>query len=189
MKIDSKIAAFVLGLVVVFAGQIKAEELEDRGITLGARGQFFEPKDPDGDGEWSGGAQLRVFLNESFALEGSADYRREKFNSTRVDIYPLQASLLAYVIQAKPVGVFLLGGAGWYFTHVDAPSPADDQTDDRFGLHAGAGVEYRMSNTWSLDATYRYVWLDNLKTKNADLEDKEFDDNGQMVTVGLNYNF
>src|SRR5688572_7069165 len=88
---------------------VSAEEFKERGLTLGPRAQFFDPK--EGEGDWSGGAQTRFYFNESIALEGSIDYRREEFGETDVDIYPVQASLLAYIIEAKPVGLFALGGA------------------------------------------------------------------------------
>ncbi len=178
----------LLGFFTLVAGsRLHASDLEDRHLTIGPRAEYFDPK--GGDATWSGGAQVRYFFTQALAIEGSADYRREKFGDTRVDVVPVQASLLAYIIQPKPFGVYLLGGTGWYYRRINPPSPAQHDTDDRFGLHAGGGVEYRISNSWSLDGSYRYVWIDSIKTQDAQLQNKEFDDKGQMVTIGLNYNF
>lgn len=180
--------ATLLGILAVSSGpRLHAADYSDRHFTIGPRAQYFDPK--DGDSQWSGGLQARYYLNQALAIEGSADYRRQKYGDTRVDYVPLQASLLAYLVQPKPVGFFLLGGVGWYYTRINPPSPAEHNTDDRLGLHAGAGVEFRLADHWSLDGTYRYVWLDSINTKNAALEDKELDDKGNMVTIGLNYIF
>jgi len=185
----NKIAlATLLGLFILAPGsRSRAGDFGDRHFTIGPRAMYFDPK--DGDSKWSGGAQLRWYMNQAIALEGSADYRRQKFGDTTVHYVPLQATLLGYLVQPKPFGVFLLGGVGWYYTRIEPPSPAEHDTDDRLGLHAGAGVEYRVAEHWSLDGTYRYVWLDTFKTKTADLEDKELSDEGHMVTIGLNYIF
>jgi opacity protein-like surface antigen len=186
-KIKIALASLAGFLTLTAGSRVHAEDLQDRHLTIGPRAQYFAPK--DGDDNWSGGAQVRYFFSQAFAIEGSADYRREKYGDTRVDVVPLQASLLAYIVQPKPFGVFLLGGAGWYYRRINPPAPAEHDTDDRLGLHAGGGVEYRISNSWSLDGTYRYVWIDSLKTKDSALQDKELDEKGQMVTIGLNYNF
>lgn len=158
------------------------------GVTFGPRASYFQAKDAD-EGTWSGGAQLRVRPVPALGFEGSIDYRQEKYGKTRVDVYPVQFSLLAYILPIKPVNVFLLGGAGWYFTHVDRPNPAADSTDNRFGLHAGVGAEFNLNSAWSIDGTYRYVWLENFSSKDDTLFDKEFSDSGVQVTIGLNYHF
>ncbi len=157
-------------------------------VSFGPRATYFKPK--DGDGVWSGGAQLRIRPWRFLGFEGSVDYRREKFESTRVDVYPVQASVLAYILPMRSVDIFLLGGGGWYYTHVDRPSPADDETKHRFGAHAGAGVDIYLSRAWSIDGTYRYIWLEKFNsTDDSNLLDKELDDRGSQVTIGLNYHF
>lgn len=179
-------AVLVAGLFV----SARADDSDDKvtGVSFGPRASYFMPKDSDDD-TWSGGAQLRVRPWQGLGFEGSIDYRREKFGDTRVHVYPVQASVLAYILPTKPFNIFLLGGGGWYYTTVDRPSPNDDTTDHRFGLHAGGGMEYFLSDDWSLDATYRYVWLEDVKSKDANLFDKEFNDSGSQLTAGLNYHF
>src|ERR1700675_4519106 len=111
-----------------------ADDIPNTGLSLGGRGTYYNPS--DGNGSWYGGAQLRLHLGTVFAVEGSVDYRRNKFGSTRVDTFPVQASALFYLFPGR-VSPFILGGAGWYFTNVDTPTGND--TQNRFGVHAGGG--------------------------------------------------
>ncbi len=40
-----------------------------------------------------------------------------------------------------------------------------------------------LDSVWSIDSTYRYVWVEDIKSKEADFTDKDFDDHGHMVTI------
>jgi hypothetical protein len=159
------------------------------GISLGGRGMYSKPKDAD-KGEWSGGAQLRLHITPAFAVEGSADVRQDRFGDTVVDIIPVQASLLLYLFPGQVVSPYLLGGAGWYYTHIKAGSPFDDRTDHRFGPHAGAGLQAWLNKYWSLDGSYRYVWLSAYRSRDAAHPlGRDINDSGYMVTGALNYHF
>lgn len=159
------------------------------GLSLGARGMYFKPLDAD-TGNWSGGAQVRLHLGGTFAVEGSADLRQDRFGDTVVDLIPVQASLLAYLFPGKPVSPYLLAGAGWYYTHIKAGSPFDDRTDHRFGPHAGAGLQLWLNKIWSLDGSYRYVWLSAYRSRDAAHPlGREIRDRGWMVTAALNHHF
>lgn len=162
------------------------DDIKNTGLSLGGRGTYYNPA--DGDGSWYGGAQLRAHLGPIFALEGSIDYRNSDFGpNTTIHTYPVLVSALVYLYPGR-VAPFLLGGVGWYLTHVET-SGASDSDDSRFGAHAGGGVEIYLSRSWSLDATYRYVWVENVESTNAPPLQKDFDDNGHMITAGLNYHF
>jgi hypothetical protein len=156
-----------------------------RGISLGPRFSVFKPDDGD---EWvgHGGLQLRIHMSKIFALEGSAEYRRRRLAGGRVDIFPVQASLLAYLIP-NPVRIvpFILGGGGWYFTHVDTPT-ADD-TRSRFGAHAGGGLQLWLHRNWSVDASYRHFWLEDIE--GGSVLNQRFEDNGHQLTGALNFHF
>jgi opacity protein-like surface antigen len=179
---------FALGLLVSFSAPSYADDDDDVGdVSFGPRASYYMPE--DGDETWSGGAQLRLWRDKPLSLEGSIDYRREKFGSTRVDVYPVQASLLLNFLPGQEFNVFGLGGAGWYYTHIDRAGALDDDTDHRFGFHAGAGLEFMLGSGWSIDGTYRYIWLEDFASEDASIEDKDFDDSGSQVTIGLNYHF
>jgi opacity protein-like surface antigen len=180
-------------LPISFAG-LDAWALDDdddhfpkSGLSLGGRAAYYEPDEAD-DGEFFGGAQLRLYLSRAIALEGSIDYRRNDFGATRIDTFPVQASLLAYILPGMPVNPFLLGGVGWYYTNIEGPGGFDD-TQHRFGVHAGGGLQLFINPYWSIDGTYRFIWLEKIESRDASLLDKDFDDNGHMITAALNFHF
>ncbi|MBS0152367.1 MAG: outer membrane beta-barrel protein [Nitrospira sp.] len=155
-------------------------------FSIGGRATYFNPK--EGDDRWFGGAQVRVHPIRYLAVEGSVDYRRNDFGSTKVHSYPVQGSLMIYPLGLKRISPFILGGGGWYFTTVTGPGGFDD-TQQRFGGHVGGGVQVFISNQVSADASYRHIWLEKIESKSASLDDKKFNDNGHMITVGLNFHF
>ena len=155
-------------------------------FSLGGRATYWDQK--DGSDRWFGGAQVRLHPSHYFAIEGSADYRREKFDGTKTHTYPVQASLLIYPLGTTRLAPFILGGGGWYYTTVDGPGNFSD-TQNRFGAHAGGGLQLFLTDHISVDGTYRYIWLEKLESKNASLDDKKFDSNGHMITIGLNFHF
>lgn len=177
-------SALAAGLAVVplLAAPACADDYEARaGTTLGARAMFFDPKGAD-DGSWSGGGQLRFHLSPTLAIEGSADWRQNTYQGTVIDVYPVQASLLVYLLPHQPVSPLLIGGGGWYHTKVRGQS-----AQNRFGPHAGAGLEWFLHRNWSIDATYRYVWLERFRDNPANPLRRDYDDSGSMVTAGINY--
>jgi hypothetical protein len=55
-------------------------------FSIGGRAMYFDPE--DGKNHWFGGAQVRAHLGDIFAIEGSADYRKNDFGDTTVHTYP-----------------------------------------------------------------------------------------------------
>lgn len=164
------------------------QKVGDYAFSIGPRAAFMKPKGAE-KGSWYGGAQARLGLGESIGLEGSIDHRKNDFpGATRVIVYPVQASLLAYLVPSAPVSPFLLGGGGWYFTRVEGPGGFHD-TSYRFGPHAGAGLELALGPSLSLDGSYRYVWLKEIESRDVNALTAEYDDSGYMVTIGLNVKF
>jgi opacity protein-like surface antigen len=149
---------------------------------------YFDPVDAD-EGDFSGGGQVRLHFSPAIALEGSIDYRRSDFENTQTHIYPVQASLLAYLMPGKAISPFLLAGAGWYFTEVEGPGT--DENQNRFGPHVGGGLQAFLNKSWSIDATYRYVWLEDIESRDnvTNLLEKDYNDSGSMITAGLNFHF
>ncbi|MBK6879251.1 MAG: porin family protein [Elusimicrobia bacterium] len=177
---------FFLSLPLVHS----AEELGvgDTGFSIGPRASYFKAKDAE-EGSYSAGVQARAHLTPVLGVEGSIDYRKDKYaNDVSIKTYPVQASLLAYLVPHSPISPYLLGGTGWYFTRVSGGT-AETQTDNRFGLHAGAGLEARLNEFLSVDGSYRYVWLEDIETKSASALDKTYNDQGSMITVAVNFLF
>ena len=154
------------------------------GVTLGGRASYFRPKDAD-SGSLYGGAQLRGHITSVVAVEASADYRQNKYGGTVVDVYPVQASLLLYLAPSWVVSPYILGGVGWYHTHI-----RDGATSERYGPHAGAGLEIALARHWTIDGSYRYLWTQSLTAPTTTSPaGKNFSDNGFMLTAALNYRF
>lgn len=42
---------------------------------------------------------------------------------------------------------------------------------------------------WSVDSTYRYIWLEKIESQDQNIVDKKYNDNGHMVTIGINFHF
>lgn len=154
------------------------------GVTFGGRAAYYRPKDAD-HGTLNGGAQLRLHVTSVVAVEGSADYRQNKYGGTTVDIVPVQASLMLYLAPNFVVSPYILGGVGWYYTHIQG-----DGTTHRYGPHAGAGLEVALARHWSIDGSYRYLWTQSLHAPTtASPAGKDFSDHGFLLTAGLNYRF
>jgi opacity protein-like surface antigen len=156
-------------------------------LSIGGRAMYYDPK--EGDANWYGGAQVRLHPWHYLAIEGSADYRRNDFGGgTRVHSYPVQVSALIYPLGTTRLAPFILGGGGWYYTTVSGPGGFDN-TQNRFGLHAGGGLQFFFNKHVSIDSTYRYIWLEKIESKDQNIVDKKFNDNGHMITIGLNFHF
>jgi opacity protein-like surface antigen len=188
------LAAMTITVVGLFYGgstsPAAAETLfDDVNIGLfsaGGRATYFDPK--EGDSNWFGGGQVRIHPFHFLAVEGSVDYRRTEIHSTKVRTFPVHGSVLLYPFGTKRLSPFILGGAGWYFTNVEGPGDFD-KTQHRFGAHAGGGLQLFLTEFLSLDGTYRHIWLEKIDSRDASLRDKQFRDNGHMVTFGLNLHF
>ncbi len=161
----------------------------DKGfLSIGGRATYFDPKGVDGN--WFGGAQVRVHLLPVFAVEGSTDYRTTDFaSSSREDYFPVQVSGLLYLLPGKRLSPFILGGGGWYYSHI-ARENADDDTDKRFAPHVGGGIQLMVTDDLSVDGSYRYILFDDRAggSKERTFGD-QFSDKSHMVTIGINLHF
>lgn len=179
-----KILMAMAALAVLFAaGPARADD-ENKigtkpGLEFGARGEWYHPK--GGTNRWSGGAQLRAHMSKWWALEAAGDYRK----LSGADVYPLQGSLLGYLFPDSPVTPFILAGAGWYFVHGDSQRGSSDV----WGPHVGGGIQAYLNQRWSIDGTYRYIWIENHHNDPNNAAAAAWSTEGHMVTVGLNYHF
>jgi len=181
-------AALLLAVPMMVFADGGATGVGTKVLSIGPRAVYVTPKDAD-EGTWSGGAQARLHISPSLALEGSIDYRSNTyFHITTIKTYPVQATILAYLMPGVFVSPYLLAGAGLYYTEVDGPLNFTN-TYSRFGVHAGAGLEIMINQSLSLDGSYRYVWLESVTSKDQNAIDKTYEDSGSMITVALNFLF
>jgi opacity protein-like surface antigen len=157
-------------------------------FSIGSMVTYSSPNDAD-EGQWYGGAQARLYLSPDLELEGSIARRSNNYGGlTTVQTYPVQMSLLKYLMPGAGWSPFLLGGGGWYYTRVTGPV-GFIHTSFRFGVHIGAGLEVMLNDTLSLDGSYRYVWLESVTSKDENALDKTYQDSGSMITIALNLLF
>lgn len=161
----------------------------EKALSIGPRMTYATPQDAD-SGQWNFGVQARLHISPALGLEGSIDARSNNYyNITTIKTYPVQVSLLAYLMPGGLLSPYLLGGAGWYYTQVSGPFDYE-HTNSRFGTHAGAGVELMVNEFISVDGSYRYIWLESVaSTGTSNILDKNYQDSGSMITVALNFLF
>jgi hypothetical protein len=157
------------------------------GLSVGARAAYYRAS-----GGYSGdlmqGAQARYHFTRRWAAEASADFRREKAGSARVDVVPLQLSALLYLMpQGYRLAPYLLAGGGWYYTRFYAPESRDEFL---FGPHAGGGAEYYYNTAWSADFSCRYQWAEDPHSQDlAHPLGRNLSGKGVMFTLAVNYSF
>lgn len=152
-------------------------------FTLGPRAGYLRAAGAE-DGAWFGGAQARLRLMDRLAAEGSIEFHQEKFDNLTVTQYPVQVSALLFPISLEKIYLYILAGAGWYYTRFDFdPGAGDDDTDGDFGWHVGGGVEIWLNETISVNGDIRYIFL---RPANDDIPDPEDFDYWQ-ITIGLNF--
>ncbi len=187
-KLHGLITAAALFLAGAAFASTDDSGVGDEGFSIGPRATFFKPRDAD-KGTWYAGAQARLHLTPALGLEGSIDYRKNEYaGGVTIKGYPVQATLLAYLTPHAPLSPYLLGGAGWYYTQVSGPL-IEKKTDNRFGVHAGAGLELRLNAALSIDGSYRYIWLADVTANNTNALEKTYRQNSSMVTAALNFLF
>jgi len=94
---------------------------------------------------------------------------------------------LVYLLPNYRLTPYLLGGGGWYYTHVRA---AGEQHDVPVRTARGRRAAALLSHHWSVDASYRYVWNENIHSQSPTSPvGKNFSDSGYELTTGLNFHF
>ncbi|MCM3875927.1 MAG: porin family protein [Thermoanaerobaculia bacterium] len=181
--------AFAAALVLVAARPARAQ------FSLGGHASYT--KAGEADGTWYGGAQLRLRFLGPLGVEGLIDYRRATYGAggedvLRIEQYPVQASLMLFILSGQ-VQPYVLGGGGWYYTKstfLGAQSALGSDTQHTFGGHVGGGVELGAKAKVSLHVDIRYVFLgvDSIDT----IRDR-YDNNPKADfwhgTAGLNFKF
>ena len=157
------------------------------GLSLGGRAAYYRTKGAD-SGDLSEGVQARYHLTRRWALEGSVDLRQDRFAGTKVDVIPMQFSVMIYLMpHGYRFAPYILAGGGWYYTHVYTPV---DSSEFRFGPHAGGGVEFFLNEAWSFGGSYRYLWTEDINSRDsAHPLGRNFSDKGFMLTAAVNYSF
>jgi opacity protein-like surface antigen len=141
---------------------LAASSVGAQSLKLGPQVGYQKAGDAD-DGKLMYGAALRLKLTPALGVEGSINYRQEKYadGALTVRSWPVMASALLYPLP------FIHGvmGAGWYNTTLDYNEnrlglvQVKDETTQKFGWHFGGGAELPIGGKSKLAADIRYVFL------------------------------
>ncbi|HEX9655047.1 MAG TPA: outer membrane beta-barrel protein [bacterium] len=170
-----KKVAFVLAALVLGAAQSNAQ-----GIRLGPEVGYYKTQDAD-DGKFMFGAALRLKLSSALGVEGAINYRQEKYGNDALTVrsWPILVTGMFYPL---PI-VYGALGAGWYNTTFDVNVPGiDNETQQEFGWHFGAGVEIPMGGNSRLTGDLRYVFLDYSFDS---IPFQDVDSNFYMISAGF----
>jgi hypothetical protein len=155
-------------------------------------------KTVDGQGQFTGGAQLRMKFLPLFGFELLAGYRRENVEASGVKVLeveqiPVQASVLLYPLTLGPIRLYALGGGGAYITRASGVNnyiSYGKVTSTDFGAHLGAGTDIRFAGPFFLSGDVRYIWLnvDSFKDVEQAFNEKRSADYW-VGTVMINFKF
>jgi opacity protein-like surface antigen len=155
---------------------------------LGAIGGYLKAREAD-RGTWVAGLQARLHFAQYLALEVSGTYHQYRCvgGDIKVTQYPVQVSGLVYPFPGSIAGLYIGGGVGWHYTRVDYSGGLagfSSKTKHPFGEHAGAGIDLRLGKRFTINADYRYVFL---QTSGTQIPGNDL--NYWQATLGLNLNF
>jgi opacity protein-like surface antigen len=149
----------------VLALLVTAAPCAAQGIGLGARMSMIRGDvqvDPTAPAVRFLGGQLRARLSPKTAIEVSLERRTDNPSlTTRIHDYPLQGSLLLYLVKST-FSPYVLGGVGWYTHAVDTLAAGEVvSTDTRrnMGYHGGFGAEIKVGGHAGVHADYRYTMI------------------------------
>lgn len=148
-------------LVVIFfiASVGYAQQMRNQ-TSIGPQIGYHKAADAD-DGQLMYGAALRLKLTNALGFEGSINYREEDYmnGTVLVSQWPVLLSGMIYVTP----NIYGLAGVGWYNTNIEFenfPEDIPDKTDQEFGWHFGAGVDFPLSEAAVLTTDFRYTFID-----------------------------
>ncbi|SNB48020.1 outer membrane protein [Geobacter sp. DSM 9736] len=124
--------------------------------------------DVNNETRFSGEVAIGHYFLPVFALELGAGYFENKgtaanqAGTVKLRVVPvvLTGKLLA---QLGPVEPYILGGIGAYLTDFDADVTTSDATSSTkftYGLHAGAGINFDVTERFFVGAEARYLWAE-----------------------------
>jgi outer membrane protein W len=185
--------ALFLAALLFAARGARAQSFADPGTGAGVHLSYS--RSPDAvSGFFSGGAQLRLRLTGGIGVEILATYRREEYAVQgeavlRVIEVPVVGSIQLFLLSSQRIQPYILAGGGYYYVRTTAlgTQAANGTVNvNKFGLHAGVGVDARLAPRLGAFADARYVFLDVDTVKALDGNPKP---SFWHVTAGLNVYF
>ena len=179
----SSVLAVTLG-VVVFTASLKGQSFFRAGVRIGT----FDSRGGD-EGKFYVGGCVRLRLIRLLGVEGSIDYRQEGYLNGGISVtnYPIMVTGLIYLLP----GVYGLAGTGWYnarFSYDLAQLGAlvPDEKQRQVGWHFGLGVDWPVTERFSLAGDVRYAIVDYDFNQVAEAEGLRTDYYSLVVAVLFN---
>lgn len=148
-------------VVTILIILISSIALQAQGIGIGPVLGIHRSEDAEGS-TLMGGVALRLKLSPVLGVEGSIQYRQEKYAGDHLTVrsWPVMATGLIYPLPILYGAI----GVGWYNTTFDYNQGIldliEDTTDQQFGWHFGGGIELPIGPNAKLSGDIRYVFLD-----------------------------
>jgi hypothetical protein len=182
------IAAF-LALVLAAPGASAYEGGDEEAPTHSAtsiapRVIYYLPDDAN-NGVFAPGAQLRLHMSDAYSFEASVDDAHYTSGAAQVRTIPIQATIIGYFSPESTLSPYLLIGGGWYPTH---STGGPYEPSRLFSPHVGAGLELLLGNYFSIDASYRFMWMETVDWYHpVQLLGTDFSIRGHMFTLAANF--
>jgi opacity protein-like surface antigen len=148
-------------LLLVGLAALTAPQVDAQSIGIGPQAGYYRVKDAD-EGNFTGGAAIRLKLIPFLGVEASLGYRQEKYADALLTVHswPVMVTGLIYPLPM----IYGAMGFGWYNTTFDYDQDRlpllKDETAQKVGWHFGGGVELPVGSNVKLTADVRYVFLD-----------------------------
>ncbi len=145
---------------------------------------YYLPDDAN-SGVFAPGAQVRLHMSEGYAFEASADDAHYTSGGTARAHDPHPGDDHRLLLAQLPLSPYLLVGGGWYPTH---SSGGPYQPSRLFSPHVGAGLELLLGDYFSIDASYRFMWMETVDWYHpVQLLGTDFSIRGHMFTLAANF--
>ncbi len=146
-------------MIIIAIAVMSAMPVMAQRVSVGPQIGFYKARDAD-HASGLGGLSIRAKLTDGFGIEGSINFRKERYlnGSVEVNSWPVMATGLFYLV---PV-VYGAVGAGWYNSNIQYNSPGitiTSETNQEFGWHFGGGLDLPLGSSTRLIGDIKYVFL------------------------------
>lgn len=227
MKRMALIAVASLLCLSAAADEVKFKDGPHAGFSFGG-----DVRSEDFAWGWQAAYEQSDWLSLEASITAQNDELEQSINDVAIpqpfgielDVYALAFSARAGIRPWSRLHLYVLGGAGYYIMKTDAeeariiiagsePQPSGVRlsgltvdVENSFGLHAGAGLEIRLSERWEIFAEFRQVFLEadadlkiteewpsgvanNPRMMQTRIVDDKLPYDHSLVRAGINYRF
>lgn len=158
---------------------------------IGAHGSMLPSVVDNGDDEderqFAFGAHARLRFSDNLGLEASIEFREEEIDDDiTLKLYPLQFSLLYYLLPSSRVGIYALGGIGWTRSSLEGDFFGEDAENSEMSYHFGGGIEVPFSDAIGVFGDFRYL---NYDPDFGDLLARDIETSGWQANFGVSFYF